>query len=79
MAEDEVIDVMNRRELLCKLHKRFIGTTEFIFLVVRKAIRTRPAVSQTESNPRMKHTEKKLKDAVMEDAPEETITKRNRA
>ena len=78
VSEDKAVDPVFPGKFLCKFIKRLILTLEHIFLVVRKAIRTRPAVSQTESDPRMKHAEKKLKDAVMEDAPEETITKRNR-
>ena len=56
VSEDKVIYVMNRGELLCKLHKRFIGTTELICLFMRKPIAFRPSVSETKGKPRMQQT-----------------------
>lgn len=77
VSEDKVIYVMNRGELLCKLHKRFVGTTELICLFMRKPIAFRPSVSETEGKPRMQQTEKKLRNAIMKKPTKESVAERH--
>ena len=79
VSEDKVIYVMNRGELLCKLHQRFVRTAEDIFLVMGKAVAPRPSVSEAEGYPWMQKAEEELGYTAMEYATQKTVAERNRS
>ncbi len=78
MAEDEIIDrrlgIEGSREFI----QRFILTFKFIFNVVGQTVPARPAVAETEGQPRMQQAEKELKHTVMEDSAQKPIPERHR-
>lgn len=78
MAENEVIDLIFDGEGFSELHQRLIGATEFVFMIMGKAVALRPAVSQTEGDPWMQKAEKELGHAAVEHSTKEAVTHRNR-
>ena len=79
MSEHEIIYIIADREVFGKLIERFVLSLEDIFLMSGKTVAFRPAVAQTEGNPRMQKAEKELQDAVVEGAAEESVPERHRA
>jgi len=78
MSEDKVIHLILPGKLIGKLIQRLVLTTEHIFLMTGQPVSARPAVAQSESQPRMEKAEKELEHTVMEDSAKEAVSHRNR-
>jgi len=79
MSEDKVIHLILPGKLIGKLIQRLVLTTEHIFLMTGQSVSARPAVAQSESQPRMEKAEKELEHTVMEDSAKETVPHRHRS
>lgn len=78
MPENKIIDSISRRKSLGKLIQRLFFPFEHILHVTRKPVAARPAVAESERDPRMQHTEKELRNTVVEKSAQETIAERYR-
>ena len=79
VAEDETVHLVSLFKFRSEFIKRFFLTLEDIFFVAGEAVAARPTVSEAEGQPWMQEAEQELKDSVMEDGTEETVSARHGA
>lgn len=78
VPEDEKVDSVFPGESFGKFIQRLFFSPEDIFAAARQPVVPRPSLAYPESDPRVKKAEKKLKHAVVEYAPEQTVSERHR-